>query len=117
MAGIAASRLNKRVTIEAESREPNGQGGFTTGWAPIATTPTVWAEIIGLSGNEALAAGIQRNVQQWRVLIRRRDDVTTKHRLKHGARIMNIKSVMPDPNSDDGTLMICESVASPQPAP
>lgn len=113
MNGIDSGRLNKRVTIEAESRTGNGQGGYTTSWAPIAGTPTVWAEIIGLSGDEALSAGVSRNVQQWRVTIRRRDDITTKHRLTHGGRVFNIKSTMPDPRHDDATLLICETVAAP----
>ncbi|HVQ09530.1 MAG TPA: phage head closure protein [Allosphingosinicella sp.] len=99
------------MTIEVGTRTPNGQGGYTIVWAPVATAPNVRAEIIGLSGDEALKAGIERNVQQWRVTIRRREDVTAKHRLKEGSVVYDIKSVMPDPRSEAATLLICETGA------
>lgn len=112
MAGIDSGRLNRRLTIQEETRQSNGQGGFTTSWSDVKT---VWAEVVGLSGDEALAAGIERSVQQWRITIRRRP-VTTKNRLIGKStmflgRIFNVKSVMPDPKADDATLLICETVA------
>jgi SPP1 family predicted phage head-tail adaptor len=115
VSGIDAGRLNKRVAIQIEGRVPNGQGGYETGWGAVAERPNVWAEIIGLSGDESLRAGVERNVQQWRVTIRRRDDVTTKHRLIHKGQVFEIKSAMPDPKWDDATLLICETQAAPAP--
>ena len=113
MAGIDSGRLNRRVTIQSETRVDNGQGGYTTSWADVKT---VSAEIIGLSGDEALAAGIERSVQQWRVTIRRRPIATTNRMVGAKApflgRIFNIKAVMPDPRADDATLLICETVAA-----
>ena len=107
MPGIESGRLNKRVAIQAETRVPNGQGGYTTDWTHERY---IWAEIIGLSGDEALAAGIERSVQQWRVTMRRRP-ISTKKRLLYDGRIFGIKSVLPDPRADDATLLICETVA------
>lgn len=112
MSGIDTGRLNKRVTFEADVGGDNGQGGQVEDWQPIPARPTVWAEIIGLSGDEALKAGIEREVQQWRVTIRRRDDVTAENRMLHGGRVYDIKSAMPDPKSEDATLLICETGAS-----
>lgn len=112
MSGIDPGRLDKRVTFEADGEAPNGQGGYTAGWAAIATLPTVWAEIVGLSGDEALKAGAERNVQLWRVTIRRREDLTTKLRMTRGGKAYDIKSIMPDPKSDDATLLICETGSS-----
>lgn len=104
--------MNEQVTIQAETRTANGQGGYTTSWANVATDPTVWARVIGLSGDEALQAGIQRAVQQWRVHIRLRTDVTPKHRLLWSGLTLNVKAAMPDPRQPrDFTLLICESGA------
>lgn len=104
--------LIDRVTIQVETRTANGQGGYSTSWANIATTPTVWANVRGLSGNEALQAGIQRSVQQWRVVVRKRSDITTKHRLTWSGMNLNVKAVMPLPDDPRAyTLMICESGA------
>ena len=104
-------RLKERATVQVECRTPNGQGGFITGWSPVAT---VWAEVVGLSGEEAMKAGIERAVQQWRVTIRRRDSVTSAHQLQWHRRCgdlrLQIKSVMPDPKDPlTATLLLCES--------
>jgi SPP1 family predicted phage head-tail adaptor len=110
--GLAAGRLRERVEIEAEVQTSNGQGGYVSAWSVVAT---VRAEVNGLSGGEAMRAGIERNVQQWRVTIRRRDDVTAKHRLQWlrpgNTRVrLDIKATMPDPKLPrDATLLLCES--------
>jgi SPP1 family predicted phage head-tail adaptor len=107
---IGTRDLTERVTIQVESRLSNGQGGHITSWADIGTTPTVWAAVRGLSGGEAITAGVQRSVQQWRVVIRRRADVTTKHRLVWGSLHLDIKAAMPLPDQPrDFTLLVCES--------
>lgn len=111
MSGLDAGRLNKRVRIEAKGTTDNGQGGRSVSWSLVKV---VSAEVIGLSGDEALKANVLRAVLQWRVTIRRRDDVTTQHRLVGQTRpfvgeIFNIRSIMPDPKSDDASLMICET--------
>jgi SPP1 family predicted phage head-tail adaptor len=112
VSGVDKGRLNKRVLIEAEGRTPNGQGGWVTAWAALPARPNVWAEIIGLSGDEALKAGVERSIQQWRVTILSRDDVTTGHRLTHRGQVFDIKSAMPDPKADDAMLLICETGAT-----
>jgi SPP1 family predicted phage head-tail adaptor len=110
--GIAAARLNRRVRIEQKGRVSNGQGGWTTGWAAAGT---VWAEIIGLSGDEALQQGVQRNVQQWRVTVRRRA-VSAGQRLFYlgsapgiAAGPYDIKSVLPDSKAADAIVLVCET--------
>jgi head-tail adaptor len=109
--GIQAGRLRHRVRIEEKGRVSNGQGGWTSGWAPVAT---VRAEIIGLSGAEALQQGVQRNVQQWRVTMRARA-VSTGQRLiclvpppgvVEGP--YDIKAVLPD-RAPGAIVLVCET--------
>jgi SPP1 family predicted phage head-tail adaptor len=101
--------LTELVDIEQEARVSNGQGGYTTSWSKLADE---WAEIIGMSGDEALLAGVQRAVQQWRVTISRRDDVKPRHRIKWGDLYLDIKAAMPLPKDPRNfTLLICESGA------
>lgn len=104
---LSTGSLSERVTIEQEARTSNGQGGYTTGWSPLAT---VWAEVIPLSGDEAITAQVERAVARYRVSIRRRDDVTAKHRLIWRGQTLAIKSALPHPKDlRGGLLMICES--------
>lgn len=107
-----AGDLIEQVTIQAESRVANGQGGYTTTWANVGTDPTPWANVRGLSGDEALQAGVQRAVQQWRVVLRSRSDLTPKHRIVWNGLSLNIKAVMPLPDDPRAyTLAVCESGA------
>ncbi|HEY1605617.1 MAG TPA: phage head closure protein [Allosphingosinicella sp.] len=114
MNGLNRGRLRERVRLEALSLTDNGQGGQEETWTPVAT---VAAEIVGLSGAEAMKAGIDRSVQQWRVTISCRDTVTAKHRLMWiragGAEErLEIQAAMPDPKAPrDATLLLCESGA------
>jgi SPP1 family predicted phage head-tail adaptor len=76
---IAAGKLREPVRIEVEQRTSNGQGGYITAWTKVAD---VRAEILGLAGDEALRAGVERSVSQYRVTIRKRSDVSVVNRLK-----------------------------------
>lgn len=78
---LASGDLRSRVQIEVEGRVPNGQGGYTTGWAPIAQGPIVWAKKVPLRGDEMTRESIVRTVSFARFVIRHRTDLTTKHRL------------------------------------
>lgn len=107
-----AGDLIEKVEVQEESRTSNGQGGYTTVWTKLSARGDARAQIIGLSGDEAISAGVQRSVQQWRVVIRRRADVSTKNRLIWGALTLDIKSAMPLPADPRAfTLLICESGA------
>ena len=102
-----AGKLRHRVTIECEGKTPNGQGGFTTAWAPVASG--VPAEIIGLSGSEAISSGVERSVTLYRVSIRSRSDVSAKVRLKWNGRVLAVKSVIPHPQHPVTAMQIlCE---------
>ncbi|MBB5684295.1 phage head closure protein [Sphingobium boeckii] len=103
----AAGDLTELLTLEQLTSANNGQGGQVTSW--LVEEPKLWGKVVGLSGDEALAAGVQRSVQQWRVTIRTRAGLTTKHRFRWGARLLDIKAVMPDPKDRAAMLCLCES--------
>lgn len=104
--GIAAGRLRELVSVEEETRLPNGQGGYTTAWSEVAAPR---AEIIGLTGDESINAAVERSVQRWRVTMRARL-LTTKHRLIWNDIQLDIKSVVPDPRAPEAAIVvICES--------
>lgn len=104
---MEAGRLRQRVTIETESRAPNGQGGYRTAWTAIAEK--VSAEIVAQSGTEALKLNAERSATQYRVSIRKRAGLTAKHRLQWKGQVMAIHSVQPHPKFPDShQLLLCE---------
>lgn len=105
-----AGSLRERIAIEVEKRQPNGQGGFTTGWATVKAG--IPAEVIAMTGNEALRLGVERSASQYRVRIRKRSGLTPANRVKwtsNGDQVMAVKSVLQDPRDPAAALLlICE---------
>ncbi|NJC33864.1 SPP1 family predicted phage head-tail adaptor [Sphingomonas jejuensis] len=97
-----------RVTIERQGETPNGRGGRTVSWAPIARAATVWAQVLALTGDEALRNLAVAARQSWRVTIRWRDDVLPTDRLVWGEQLLDIKALAPTPDRRE-LVLICES--------
>lgn len=107
-----AGDLREQIRFEVEQRTPNGQGGFTTLWVPVAKAADVRAEIILLTGDESIQAGVERGIQRWRVRVRKRTDLTTANRIVWGQLLLDIRAVAADPRDRAATLLICESGAA-----
>lgn len=91
---IAAGDLTERVTIQAEVNAPDGGGGNAVSWTAVATA---WARIEPVRAAETLQGQLQQGAVTWRVVIRRRQDVSHGSRLlwtPHGGaqRQLNVRS-------------------------
>lgn len=86
---IDPGRLNQRVTIQRRVAGRDGTGGRTAeSWSDV---DSVWAEILPHAGREGVKAKQVDSELTHRVVIRYRTDVTSRHRLKSGSAILNIK--------------------------
>lgn len=94
----------------------DGKGGWTSGWSTIARP---WAEVLGLSGNEAMLESIQQGNASYRIRIRWRADIKTADQVQLGAGFggleLNITSAV-DPNGDREQLVILATTAAAQKA-
>jgi SPP1 family predicted phage head-tail adaptor len=105
---MEAGRLRERVTIEGPTRVSNGQGGWTTGWADVADK--VPAEIIAMSGDEALRLNVETSTVRYRVTMRKREGLTPKNRLRFGSELLEVRSVQRHPQAPNShLLLICEA--------
>jgi SPP1 family predicted phage head-tail adaptor len=105
-------QLDQRVTIETPTEVQDQHGGTGTTWSDKAT---VWASITGESGGEVQEGGKTRARARYTVKIRYRDDLTTKDRIRHRGRVLEIES-MPDVHQRKDTLeLVCvETQIEPQ---
>ncbi len=104
-----ASRLNKRIEIQALTETPDGGGGYTSTWN---TTTTVWAEIKPLRGREIFESLQVQKEASFTFTIRYKLGVTTKMRIKYGSRVFNIRAVInPDEHGELLELLAEEFVA------
>ncbi|WP_377810620.1 phage head closure protein [Azospirillum sp. A29] len=103
---IGAGELDQRVRIEQPADTPDGRGGVTKGWAELAT---VWAKVRPIAGRERAAAGQIEAAATYRVVIRRRTDVTTDCRILWQGRTMNIRFVPASGSRAMWTVIDCDA--------
>jgi SPP1 family predicted phage head-tail adaptor len=84
-------RLRHRLTLEAANRTPDGGGGASETWTPVAE---VWAEITPTGGAEAVGADALTGRVSHEIVFRYRPDVAPVMRLRSGARIFEITAVV-----------------------
>ena len=82
-----AGDLNRRLVLEAPCETPDGAGGVARTYVALAT---VWAQIVPQSMHADVSAQSLGAAQSFRIVLRRRDGITTAHRLREGERIYRI---------------------------
>jgi head-tail adaptor len=92
---LHAGMLDRQVTIEAATVTRDGSfGAAVSTWATMATE---WAQVVESStepgSNPGQPLAMAAYSRPTKVRIRWRDDVTTRHRLRHGARLLQINGV------------------------
>ena len=85
-----AGTLNRRLTLEEPVETPDGAGGVTRSYQTLAT---LWAELTPVAARAVIDAAARGAAVSHRIVIRRNPDVTTRHRLRDGARIFRIVSL------------------------
>ena len=105
---LSAGRLDRRVTIETPTDGVDGSGAPSATWAALAT---VWADVRPISGREFVAAGQTAAEATTRITIRWRADITTRHRIVHGATIYSIEHVA-EIGRREGLDLMCRAEAA-----
>lgn len=85
MTGIG--ELRQRLVLEQPLEAADGAGGVTRSYATVAT---LWAALTPMSDRDAVEAQALGAEVTHRVVMRMRADITTRHRLRLGARIFRI---------------------------
>jgi SPP1 family predicted phage head-tail adaptor len=89
--------LNKRITLQAQTRTSDGMGGFVTGWTDIAT---VWAKAWTISSTEQTGAAQTSLFRVQKFKIRYRSVLKSAWRVKYGDRYFNITGIDPDAKNE-----------------
>jgi SPP1 family predicted phage head-tail adaptor len=82
--------LNRRLVLEAPTETSDSAGGVTRSYE---TAATLWARVVPVSAVVDTAAGSLGAVLHHRIVIRAREGMTMRHRLRDGARIYRIVAV------------------------
>ncbi|RDV02146.1 phage head closure protein [Undibacter mobilis] len=79
--------FDRRLVLQAPSETDDGAGGVTRDYAAVAT---VWGSVTPVAAHAHGEAERQGASVRCRVIIRFRNDVTTRHRLIEGTHIYRI---------------------------
>jgi SPP1 family predicted phage head-tail adaptor len=101
--GLSAGRLRQRIDIMRSTKVDNGKGGYTTTWA--AAAQAVPAEVIGLTGTEAVREKVLRGVRVYQITTRYRADLQPKDQARFDGEDLNIRSAI-DPDGRRERLVI-----------
>lgn len=108
MSGIGA--LRERIEIQQVATSRDAIGGEVQTWGPLAG---VWARVEPMSSSEQWRRQQMQASAAWKITIRWRADVTTKHRVVWGTRVFLVKGVT---NSDERKrflVLACDEMAAP----
>lgn len=83
----APGELRHRLVLEEPLETPDGAGGMTRTYQSLAP---LWAKVVPVSARDQVVAAAPGATVTHRIVIRRRDDVTTRHRFRDGTRVFRI---------------------------
>jgi SPP1 family predicted phage head-tail adaptor len=92
--------LKKRITLQYQTKVPDGMGGFTTGWVDVAS---VFAAIWPISASEQVANMQVSMTITHRIRIRYRADIKASWKIKYGTKYFNIVGII-NPNTENEML-------------
>lgn len=96
--------LRERLVIEAPVETDDGAGGCFLAYAPAGS---VWTALEPLEARPLAANGGAGAVVRYRATLRAGPEITTRHRLRAGARILRIVSVRP--KAEDARFLLVEA--------
>jgi SPP1 family predicted phage head-tail adaptor len=82
--------LNRRLVLEAPHQADDGEGGVTRSYDVVTT---LWAQVLPASARPDIAAECLGAALRYRIIIRARPGLTTRHRFLDGTRSYRILSL------------------------
>ncbi len=87
---VRAGKLRHEVVLRTLAQIPDGSGGQTESWVPLAT---VFASIERMNELEQLNSGMQQNVTTHKIKIRYCDGLTVSDQVLFGTREFEITEI------------------------
>lgn len=103
---IAAGRLRNRIEIVRPVETDTGTGGSTTTWQSVARP---WAEVIGMTGKEAVLEKVLQGIRVYRITLRHRRDITEDCQIRYGTEDLNIRSAVDPTGRREETVILADT--------
>jgi SPP1 family predicted phage head-tail adaptor len=87
MSATSIGDLNRRLVLQEPVESADGQGGVTRSFQAVTT---LWAQVEPRGAGADVAAASLGAALRYRIMLRARDDVTTRHRFVDGAHVYRV---------------------------
>jgi len=101
--------LNKRISLQQQTKAADGRGGFTVTWADAATS--IAAAIWPVSGNEQIRAQATAMTVTHRIRIRYRSVLKSGWRVSWAGRYFDIVSIVDQNMAHKYLDLLCKEAA------
>lgn len=101
--------LDKRITLQCQTKTPDGMGGFTVAWVAVCTA---WAGVWPVSATEQLRASAPTMVATHRVRIWYRSVLSASWRVLYNGRYFSIVSKVDPSESHEYIDLLCKEVTA-----
>ena len=100
--------MNAFVTVQSMAETEDVLGQPTGSWSTLAQ---VWASIKHMNGIEHIRSGAESSTVRASIKLRKRSDLTAKHRVLHGGRVYDVEAVLPDVEDRKFMFLSCKVTA------
>lgn len=97
---------DSRITIQQPGTDVDAIGQPADSWVNVAT---VWATIRHTSGLSAIKSGADVSIVRASIRINWRTGIDDSMRVLHGAKVYDIKAVLPDEAGRKHVDLVCET--------
>lgn len=111
---LASGRLRERIEIRRLKDTKTRAGGQARTWTTLPGMACVPAEVIGISGREAVIAHSLQGVSTYRITIRYRRGIKAKDQILWDGLELNIIAPPSDPKGRREELQIIADTSAPQ---
>jgi SPP1 family predicted phage head-tail adaptor len=101
---MRAGALRERITLQITTQTVGPAGGLINSWVDQTT---VWARIEPTDSEGSEKPDAQRQINRFKITIRRRDVSATKNRILWGSRVLSILGAN-DAERKNDTIITCE---------
>lgn len=102
---MIAGKLDKRITLQYQTRVSDGAGGYTT---TDTTVGPIWAEFVRPRVNTMQETGAVVSEMVREIRIRHRTDIKKGWKVLHGSRTFTVEHAFDE--GRDSTIIICREV-------
>ena len=106
MAATQALTMTEVCTVTRRTLTTDSAGGYTDAWATASTTV---CRVAPVGASEAVLAGQQRSLANWKLTLPAGTDVADADRLTVGSRVFEVVGILGAETRETARVVLCQA--------